>query len=69
MTDSNRLDDEQRAAAMAEERFVRVRAGAGTGKTTCLVARVRYLLQVKDVAARDVCVVTFGKRAAESTKC
>jgi DNA helicase-2/ATP-dependent DNA helicase PcrA len=59
------LDDEQRAAAMAEERFVRVRAGAGTGKTTCLVARVRYLLQVKDVAARDVCVVTFGKRAAE----
>jgi len=67
-TSDLRLDDEQRAAAMAPERFVRVRAGAGTGKTTCLAARVRYLVQAQGVPPRDLCVVTFSKRAAEEIK-
>jgi len=65
---SLRLDDEQRAAATAVERFVRVRAGAGTGKTTCGVARVRYLVQVADVRPRDICFITFSKRASEEIK-
>src|SRR5262245_29131880 len=68
VTSDLRLDDEQRAAAMAPERFVRVRAGAGTGKTTCLAARVRYLVQAQGVPPRDLCVVTFSKRAAEEIK-
>src|SRR5262245_23864132 len=59
------LDDEQRAAVTAPEQYVRVRAGAGTGKTTCLVSRVRYLVQAKDVPPKDLCVSTFSKRAAE----
>lgn len=60
-----KLDDEQRAAASATERFVRVLAGAGTGKTTTLVARVRYLIQHEQYDPRHLCVLTFSRKAAE----
>jgi superfamily I DNA/RNA helicase len=62
------LDQEQQAAVLAPEQFVRVMAGAGTGKTTCIKSRVRYLTQSGGVDPKDVCVVTFSKRAAEEIK-
>src|SRR5262245_602194 len=58
------LDEEQQRAAAAPERRVRVLAGAGTGKTTTLVARARHLL-AQGLHPRKLCVVTFTRRAAE----
>ena len=40
----DRLNDEQRAAATFEGDQLRILAGAGTGKTTALTARVAWLV-------------------------
>src|SRR5205085_1371549 len=37
--------DDQRAAAEASERFANVVAGPGTGKTSTLIHRVKYLIE------------------------
>ena len=45
----------------------RVNAGAGTGKTTSLVLRVKAMLE-EDIPARHILVLTFTKKAAEDQK-
>ncbi|MBS4209353.1 UvrD-helicase domain-containing protein [Bacillus sp. FJAT-50079] len=45
-----------------------VLAGAGTGKTSALVSRTGYLLQVKQVAAQHILLMTFTKKAADEMK-
>lgn len=59
------LDSEQRAAATATERRIRCLAGAGSGKTRTLTARVRWLIEHERVDPADILVVTFSKRAAD----
>lgn len=58
-----RLDDEQRAVAVSDERCLRVLAGAGTGKTTALTARVAHLVE-HGVPAERILLLTFTRRAA-----
>ncbi len=58
-----KLDDEQRAAALTDGRVL-VAAGAGAGKSTALVARVRYLLEDRRVNPSRVLVTSFNKKAA-----
>ncbi|WP_202081159.1 ATP-dependent helicase [Caldalkalibacillus salinus] len=43
-------------------------AGAGTGKTTVLVARTAYLIQHLQVDPRHILLMTFTKRAAEEMR-
>jgi DNA helicase II / ATP-dependent DNA helicase PcrA len=43
-------------------------AGAGTGKTTVLVCRAGYLMNVKDIMPQNILLVTFTKKAAEEMK-
>lgn len=58
-----RLDPEQRAAAMTGGK-VRVSAGAGSGKSTTLLARVQYLIDNGAVPNRMI-VMSFNKKAAD----
>lgn len=52
---------DQVAAARAEERAANVVAGPGTGKTTTLIHRVKYLLEEKHVHPSQILVLTlFG---------
>lgn len=55
---------DQLAAAMAEERAANVVAGPGTGKTTTLIHRVKYLVEVKKVHPSQILVLTFTNKAA-----
>jgi DNA helicase-2/ATP-dependent DNA helicase PcrA len=57
------LNDEQRAAVEHDDRPLLVLAGAGTGKTATLAARVAWLLEQGEVPER-VCLLTFSRRAA-----
>ncbi|MCG5076248.1 ATP-dependent helicase [Paraburkholderia tagetis] len=56
--------DDQRLAAEAPERFVNVVAGPGTGKTTTLVHRVKYLIEQQNVDPSRILVLTFTNKAA-----
>jgi DNA helicase-2/ATP-dependent DNA helicase PcrA len=59
------LDDAQRAAALHDGGPLRVLAGAGTGKTTTLAARVARLLAAGTPPER-VLLLTFTRRAARA---
>ncbi|HVE29442.1 MAG TPA: UvrD-helicase domain-containing protein, partial [Mycobacteriales bacterium] len=57
------LNDEQRGAVEHDGGPLLVLAGAGTGKTTTLTARVGRLLE-RGVPAHRVLLLTFTRRAA-----
>jgi DNA helicase-2/ATP-dependent DNA helicase PcrA len=59
----DRLNDEQRAAATFAGDQLRILAGAGTGKTTALTARVAWLV-ASGIPAERVMALTFTRRAA-----
>ena len=59
------LTDEQRLAVEWGEGPLMVLAGAGSGKTTVVVERVRYLLESDpDLAPENILVLTYNVRAA-----
>jgi len=55
---------DQVKAIKATERFVNVVAGPGSGKTTTLVHRVRYLIEERGVDPSHILVLTFTNKAA-----
>lgn len=55
----------QRAAIEAEPRPLLVVAGPGSGKTFCLIERIRFLINAHDLAPERVCAFTFTNKAAE----
>lgn len=57
------LTDEQRAAAESKDAEVIVSAGAGSGKTSVLAARVVHLIAHEEVDPREVLVLTFTRAA------
>jgi len=60
-------DPEQRAAALTDGRVL-IAAGAGSGKSTTLVSRVKYLVEERDVPPGKILVSSFNKKAAEDLK-
>ena len=76
MTDVMPLTDAQWEAVRETERHVLVAAGAGTGKTRTVVARVLYLLGVpfrgrqieRPLLLRDIGAITFTNAAAADLK-
>ncbi|MFC4275337.1 UvrD-helicase domain-containing protein [Achromobacter aloeverae] len=59
-----RPSPDQLAAARAQERAANVVAGPGTGKTTTLINRVKYLVEEKRVHPSQILVLTFTNKAA-----
>lgn len=64
----NNLLDKQREAASCDCDRVVLLAGPGTGKTLTLTRRVCYLLEEKNIAPKDICVITFSRAAAAELK-
>lgn len=61
------LDPEQRGAALTDGRTL-VSAGAGSGKTSTVVARMTYLVQTKKVNPSRILCTTFNTKAASELK-
>lgn len=63
--DGKSLDLQQRAAVIADDERVLVLAGAGSGKTLTIAAKVKYLCEVKNVNPNEILLISFTKKSAE----
>ena len=66
--DLSRLNPMQRQAAMTTEGPLLLLAGAGSGKTTVIIQRIRRLTEKMGVSPYRILVITFTKAAAEQMK-
>lgn len=57
------LDNDQRKVILTDEDYCLVIAGAGAGKTTTVAAKVKYLVEKKNVNPREILVISFTNKA------
>ncbi len=58
------LDQQQRRAIIADEDNVLVVSSAGSGKTSSIVGKVKYLTEVKHVAPEKILLISYTHKAA-----
>lgn len=60
----NNVNDAQKRAIMHTEGPMLVLAGPGSGKTTVITQRIKYLIEEQKIKPEDILVITFTKAAA-----
>lgn len=63
--DDIHLDEEQRRAILTDEDYSLIIAGAGTGKTTTMASKVKYLVDIMKVHPSKITVMSFTKKATQ----
>ena len=63
--EANPLTLNQRRSCVIDERYNLVLAGAGTGKTSTIVARAGYLVKSGSAKSNDILLLAFGNEAAK----
>lgn len=59
------LDEEQRRAIIIDEDYSLVVAGAGSGKTTTMVAKVKYLIERKHINPKNIILLSFTNNSVD----
>ncbi len=66
--DGKALDQQQIDAVLSEEENLLVIAGAGCGKTLTIAARVKYLVECRNVSPGDILLLAFTNKAADEMR-
>ena len=64
----NKLNESQVGAVKQTEGPVLILAGAGSGKTTTIISRLSYLIEVLGIPASNTLTLTFTNKAAKEMK-
>ena len=62
------LNDIQKEAVLHTDGPMMILAGAGSGKTRTLVAKIEYLLKEKKISTSHLLAMTFSNRAAKEMR-
>ena len=62
------LDEEQRMAILKDEDYNLIIAGAGSGKTTTMMAKIKYLIDIKEIREDEILAISFAKKNTEELK-
>lgn len=62
--DGKKLDEQQIRAVITNDNYNLVLAGAGSGKTLTISAKVKYLVDCKGVSSDDILLISFTRAAA-----
>ncbi|SDS97996.1 UvrD-helicase domain-containing protein [Winogradskyella sediminis] len=60
--EGKQLDDQQRTAVLTDEYSNLIIAGAGSGKTLTIIAKVKYLIEQKEVNPEHILLLSFTKK-------
>lgn len=59
------LDEEQRKIILRDEDCCLINAGAGSGKSTTMAAKVKYLVDKLKVKPQEIIMLSFTKKSSE----
>ena len=59
------LDEEQRRVILRDEEYCLINAGAGSGKSTIMAGKVKYLVDKLNVKPEEIIMLTFTKKSSE----
>ena len=59
------LDEEQRKIILRDDDYCLINAGAGSGKSTTMAAKVKYLVDKLNVKPEEIIMLTFTKKSSE----
>jgi len=62
------LDQEQRIAILTDEDYMMIIAGAGSGKTTTIAAKVKYLVDKIGINEQEILVLSYTNKAVNELK-
>lgn len=62
------LNPAQKEAVISNDQYIRIIAGAGSGKTRVLITRIAYLVQERNVYPSKILAITFTNKAANEMK-
>ena len=62
------LDENQRRIILTDEKYTMVIAGAGSGKTTTITAKVNYLIEKQKIKDDEIIIISYTNKAVEELK-
>lgn len=62
------LDEDQRRAVLTDEDYCLVIAGAGAGKTTTVAAKVKFLVEKKQIEPSQILVISYTNKAVQELR-
>ena len=68
MIDTTLLNKNQKEAVLSDDQYLRIIAGAGSGKTRVLTMRIVHLIEDEDVRPYKILAITFTNKAANEMK-